>query len=502
LSAWQAVRATTAERVAQFERDRATTEAQIAESVNDFLTTDILGQAGVAELHIVDPRLAGNVSLRTALDIAAEKVGERFKGRPRVEAAIRLSIGDAYRQLGFDDLAKPHLVRAVELGGERAETDYQTNIAKGRLGTVLIKDDPIAAERYLVSARDGSLRSKDRSGPATLVAIEGLGRFYVVQGKISLGTTLLSQAVLGFRSTRGPTDHDTLHATADLAEAYALQNNLGAARSLLQESLRMIDEHGGAEHPDALLAKYQIAVLFAKLNEPSESIRLLEKLVPIERRVLGEGHHTTLLTEAMLSQHLMFESRIDIAEQMMVKALPLCRQTFGRMHIVTSLVASNLAAICSMKNDIEKARTHLLEAYEITRALYGPLDALTDDGNRLVSSVYLLTGERAAERYLREHLRYTLTHTPESSERYLTEGEIGFCMLCRKSRAEGELKLKLAQDWLARRASGVSPEVRSRVRALYTRVSGFYDHAGNSEQAAIWELRRADLDFPIDAFTH
>ena len=84
----------------------------------------------------------------------------------------------------------------------------------------------------------------------------------------------------------------------------------------------------------------------------------------------------------------------------------------------------------------------------------------------------------------------------------MTEGEIGFCMLFRKARAEGEQKLKLAQDWLAPRTSGLSPAIRPRVRALYTRVSGFYDHAGNSEQAAIWDLRRADLDFPIDAFAH
>jgi tRNA A-37 threonylcarbamoyl transferase component Bud32 len=95
-STWQAIRATEAER-------RSQAEAEISRAVNEFLTEDILGQTNSDKQPRLDVWVNTDIKVRTALDIAAEGIGERFRGRPLVEAGIRLAIGDAYREFDAFD---------------------------------------------------------------------------------------------------------------------------------------------------------------------------------------------------------------------------------------------------------------------------------------------------------------------------------------------------------------------------------------------------------------
>ena len=63
--------------------------------MNDFLVNDLLVRSGepgrnedpLARAERVQEAMAGRITLRKALDRAAEKVGERFRGLPLVEAA-------------------------------------------------------------------------------------------------------------------------------------------------------------------------------------------------------------------------------------------------------------------------------------------------------------------------------------------------------------------------------------------------------------------------------
>jgi hypothetical protein len=68
-----------------------------------------------------------DIKIRTALDRAARKVGERFARRPIVEASIRHTVGEAYFHLGLYAAALEHLERALalrrrELGSDHPET--------------------------------------------------------------------------------------------------------------------------------------------------------------------------------------------------------------------------------------------------------------------------------------------------------------------------------------------------------------------------------------------
>jgi serine/threonine protein kinase len=129
VSTWEGVLALDAQRQAEADRDRAkieqdraraaerraSTEASIARAVNDFFHGDLLGQAASAPQFSQEIGGEPYLTVKEALDRAASRIGERFRDQPLVEAAIRTTIGEAYKNLGKDQLGVPHLERAVAL---------------------------------------------------------------------------------------------------------------------------------------------------------------------------------------------------------------------------------------------------------------------------------------------------------------------------------------------------------------------------------------------------
>ena len=78
-------------------------------AVKQFLEQDLLMQASRGEQP--DPE----AKFRTVLDRAAAQVGERFEGKPLVEAEIRQTLFNAYFALGEYTNAQAHLERAIDL---------------------------------------------------------------------------------------------------------------------------------------------------------------------------------------------------------------------------------------------------------------------------------------------------------------------------------------------------------------------------------------------------
>ncbi len=96
-------------------------ESAKAKAVNEFLTQDILTQAEPANNAVED-----DVKLLDVVDRAADKVGERFRGQPQVQAELRGTISATYHGLGSFTKAERHVRAQLEIerrlhGGDSAE---------------------------------------------------------------------------------------------------------------------------------------------------------------------------------------------------------------------------------------------------------------------------------------------------------------------------------------------------------------------------------------------
>jgi serine/threonine protein kinase len=184
-TAWQAVRATDAEHLAQerwteAEDARATVEreAAIARAVNDFLNKDVLTAASPKG----QPR---DITMREVLDAASKGIEGRFADAPLVEGYVRMILGETYFELGVYDLAETHLVRSLDLQlAESGEEDPDTIHAMSQLALVyqaMFRFDD--AEPLARRALEASRRALGETHPDTRLVIRSLVFLYQDWGK-------------------------------------------------------------------------------------------------------------------------------------------------------------------------------------------------------------------------------------------------------------------------------------------------------------------------------
>ena len=251
-----AFRAIRAESAIRQERDRAEAEAAISNAVSEFLQKDLLAQASAFSQAPFDTKPDPNLKVRTALDRAAQTIGERFATRPLVEAAVRLTIGETYFNLGLFPLARPHLERAIAIRRRvLGAKDPQTYNAMLSLGNLLRRDGrPTDSEPLLVPAMEGLRQARGAGHPETLQAMICVGELRLDQQRPADAEPLISRAMEGLRTAHGEGHIETLRAMHLLAMVYLIRQKPAQAENLLVEAVQRLRRKHGAENPNTLIA--------------------------------------------------------------------------------------------------------------------------------------------------------------------------------------------------------------------------------------------------------
>jgi len=307
VSTWQAVRATRAERLAganareaqanyaraEEQRQRADGEAEVAREVNDFLRNDLLRQAGsraqADEGNEADP----NLTVRRALERAADRIGGRFKERPLVEAEIRQTIGVACREVGDHDRAIEQLeaalmLRKLGLGPEHPDTlNSMNNLAEayktaGRLAEALPLHEQTLALR---KAKLGP------EHPETLTSMNNLALAYQTAGRLAEALPLYEQTLALHKAKLGPEHPNTLLSMNNFAKAYQSVGRLDEAETLFREGLEQSRQKNatrpGSDPGSEGMFLHHLADLLRQKNELVEARQLAEEAVTLYQRHPG-----------------------------------------------------------------------------------------------------------------------------------------------------------------------------------------------------------------------
>jgi non-specific serine/threonine protein kinase len=124
-------------REARAARDEAIVQAALATEINRFLNEDLLGGGRSRTSTIAYDR---NPTLRELIDAARGRLDNRFAEAPMIEAAIRTTLGHAYRTLGDFVAAETELRRVTELNRTRLlPADPERLLSEYSLVTVLVR---------------------------------------------------------------------------------------------------------------------------------------------------------------------------------------------------------------------------------------------------------------------------------------------------------------------------------------------------------------------------
>jgi eukaryotic-like serine/threonine-protein kinase len=320
ISTWQAIRTTRAVAAARDEADKAN-------AINEFLAKDLLYQAS----PYANPE-ADRLTVREALDRAAERVESKFRTRPLIEAALRFTIGATYTSLGVYDKGQLHSAAALEIyQREKGPGAVETANAMAELGSVLRrKGESSRAEPLLRQATDCLRRALSEGHPDTLHAKNLLANMWRDLGKIAAAETLLSESMELSQRLLGPEDPHTIVAITDLAHCYRIQGKLSQAEPLAVKALELSRRALGENDSLTIWSLETMTHVYEAQGKLSEAQRTATELLAKHRRAVGEEHRETLRVMSYLAKLYVEGGKLREAEQAYREVLALVERRVAK----------------------------------------------------------------------------------------------------------------------------------------------------------------------------
>ena len=387
-------------------RSQAERQSKIAGDTSRFLTEVLtLGRPDGWATGTRKPGVMPTV--KQALDVAAEKIGTRFRTEPEIEMMVRLTVGITYRRLGEYAAARPHLTRCLELAerhypdDEMVMTTSRHELAKvyaeqGEYKPAEVLFDQVVRAlekhhgphaRLTLSARndlaqmwntaaeydtaekqfheilEAARRSDEDVSGVVCSASNNLGLLYITRKKYELAEPLLT-AALKLARDRPAENPDTTAIVSNLANVYWGQKKYDLAEPLLKEAYERMHETHGDAHPTTLTVINNLAGLHLMRKEYGKAEQLMESAVAACRKSLGVADLTTLGLIMNLGTLYSNQDKYDRAEPLLDEAVKGLRKHAPVNHPYTLHAAYSLGEMYRSQKRYDLAEPLLVEAAE------------------------------------------------------------------------------------------------------------------------------------------
>lgn len=369
-------------RKAVMERERADVQTDIAVAVNTFLR-DLLSEADPAVQIKPDQTFVSNITVKKALDKAAEKVGVKFVDKPLVEAAIRHTMGKTYMGLGDLPNARIQLEKADQLRKKHAgENDPDRLESLYELGWLDIHDTKYPdAERRLkemVERREKVLGAND---PATLKGKYAWGLLLEQQNKLQEAKGVFDEVWKEQKRLFGDENLDTLKTMELIARIRASQGQIEAAIEMQRFVALSRKKQLGDGHPETLIAKNNLAQVMERNGSNKELLRQAEsiysEIINACKQTIGLEHPLCLSFRCNLAANHLSLQRVQDSISAYRELLPIMKRVLTSRGDDYIGALQNYASALSEGKDYKAAEDKYLEAIDNCIQTYGIRDERT-----------------------------------------------------------------------------------------------------------------------------
>jgi serine/threonine protein kinase len=351
-------------------RDRNELQRQtaIAQAVNAFLNEDILAAASS------DLEDRSTLTVRQILDEASIAIDEgRFTDEPAIEAAIRLTIGRTYRDLGELDRAEPHLEKMLDLHlVSYPRTSEPVITAMNELGKLYsAQDRPEETISIWTEVLDLKRRVFGESHQTTIISMANLGSALREQRRYAEALPLHEEAHrLAVRHL--PPDNDwRIVTTRHLGSMYRDLERYDDAEPLFIESIEAMREHFGPYHNETLRAMNSLSLMYQEVDRYDDAEEMLRRILDTFLERADPGHPNALAYRHNLAVLLLRTERPEQAAELFEENIPLMHDTLGRAHRGTIFTSMSLAEAYDDLGKPEKADRLLATILEDSTRLNG-----------------------------------------------------------------------------------------------------------------------------------
>jgi tetratricopeptide (TPR) repeat protein len=305
---------------------RARREAVAARRVSDVL---------VSMYADLNPSLrAGTATSREEmLDRAVTRIEVELKDEPLVQARMMVALGDAYKELGMYDRARPLFEESAEL------------------------------RRYHLG----------ESHPDYAMTISFLGDLLSMTGDFQGARRLHERALAIRREVLGP-DHVTVGwSLRSLGETCRETGELDRADTLYRQSLEIISKAVGEDHPDVATTLYLQARLAWQMGDLETARRFFQRSLEIRERTLGSVHPDVGDTLLEYGRLLYLLGDGERSREFTKRSAEIFRHVYGSGHHQTASPIGQLAVLEFLDGNVDEARSLYRQILEIQRATGAPV---------------------------------------------------------------------------------------------------------------------------------
>jgi tetratricopeptide (TPR) repeat protein/predicted Ser/Thr protein kinase len=423
--------------IAEAREKEAKTDAEKATTVLE-LIQDMLGSANPHEVK------GRNYTVRQLLDNFDRDLGDKLTGQPEIEAAIRMTMGTAYRGLGLYDRAEPNLKKALAIS-RKTLGDGHPNVAAGttKLAIVLFaKGDYGAAEELHREALAIRLKALGDEHPDVATSRSNLAMVLNAQGDHGDAEKLFGEALRILRKALGDEHPRVAICLNNIAGVHRAKGDYDAAAKLFREAHAILRKALGDEHPRVATSRNNLAAVLESKGNLEAAERLHSEGLAILRKALGDGHPRVATSLNNLATVLKSKGNLDAAQRLHSEALAILREALGDEHPQVAASLNNLASVLKSKGNLEAAERLHREGLAILRKALGDEHHLVARSRSNLLGVLLTKQDyRSAEAVCRDLL-----------ERYRSDrglAVLSMCLLKQNKHAEAE---PIARECLAIRA--------------------------------------------------
>jgi serine/threonine protein kinase/tetratricopeptide (TPR) repeat protein len=277
--------------------------------------------------------LGRDVTLRQALEEALAYVDRSFTKQPLIEARLRTTLGESFRQLGDYDRAAEQHQRAYTLYARHCGPDDADTL--GSISNLALSYAGLGRRAEAVKLYEKTLarmRIRIPNHPFTFACMNNLALSYADLGRRAEAVKLFEEALALQKANLGPDDPATLMTTGTLGHSYKALRRHAEAVKLCEEALARQRATLGAKHPDTLTTMSYLANCYTAVNRHDEAIKLHEESLALKKATLGPDDPNTLMGMHNLANSYSLAGRHAEALKLREETLALRRDKLGPNH--------------------------------------------------------------------------------------------------------------------------------------------------------------------------
>lgn len=436
---------------------------------------DASAPAAAGLLADLDPTLdavsmtdvARETIVRTLLEPAEQELESQFADQPVIEARLRDTLADLYRQLGHFADSERNVRRALELKRQSPDEDLSESL--NRLGVILREAGNVAgAEGPQREALEYAERRHGPQSPQAAIALGNLAAILADRGDFDGAEPLVRRALAIWTQVYGERHPDTLTCLNNLAMLLLLRDELDEAEPIAAQVLET--RRAILKENDPLIAaslRNLARIQYGRGNLDAAEANLRSAL-QAERAARGKEHPDVAASMNALAMLLMARGALNDAEPLFRDALAMQRRLLGDSHPDTATTHGNLGALLARRGDFAAAIPALRHAMSAWAALYGEESADVARVGRQLAEALVSAGDAGgAEPLVRRALAYYESNEPDAVETIAdTRVLLARVLIELRQFAPAERELRAAES-AAARPSPLCDQIRRLFSDLY-----------------------------------